>query len=260
MNATDSHTILNGLQTRQLRFELREFDEVSSTNSLLKSLADNGAPEGLVLLAHHQTGGRGRLGRSWNDEPGSNLLFSVLLRPPILPEHYPLLAFYSCLAVVEAIHSHSGINADCKWPNDVLLDEKKLCGILLESSHDAGRSPYAIIGIGLNVNQRQFPPELESLATSLVLSTGRSHDRAGLLRAILERLDAHYGDVRRSDFSRIISAWQHRAIMFGRSVTVVHGDRERVGFARGLSPDGGLIVEFEGVPTTVYAGDVTIRR
>jgi BirA family biotin operon repressor/biotin-[acetyl-CoA-carboxylase] ligase len=238
------------METGQIRFDLREFDEVPSTNSLLKDMADNGALEGLVVLAHHQTGGRGRLGRTWNDEPGTNLLFSVLLRPPIAPERFPLLAFYACLAVAEAISSHTGIRVDAKWPNDLLLDGKKVCGILLESSQDVARSPYAIIGVGLNVNQRGFPSDLQDLATSLALTTGRTYDRAGLLRTIFVRLDALYGNVRRSDFSQILSAWQQRAIMFGRTVTVLQGDGERVGTARALAADGGLIVEFDGVPTT----------
>jgi BirA family biotin operon repressor/biotin-[acetyl-CoA-carboxylase] ligase len=260
MNAAETHTILKGMRTQHLQFTLREFEEVPSTNNLLKTMAEGGDAEGLVVLAHHQTGGRGRLGRTWNDEPKANLLFSLLLRPSIPLERFPLLAFYASLAVAEAIHSHTGITADCKWPNDILLDGKKVCGILLESSQDKTRSPFAILGIGLNVNQQLFPKELRSLATSIALRTGGTHDRAGLLRAILVRLDAHYGDVLRSDFSRILVQWQRMAVMFDRSVTVIQGDHERVGIARSLAPDGGLIVDFNGTVSTVYAGDVTIRR
>jgi BirA family biotin operon repressor/biotin-[acetyl-CoA-carboxylase] ligase len=260
MNTSGTHAILDGLRTQHLHFDLREHEEVSSTNALLKTLADDGAPEGLIILAHHQTGGRGRLGRTWADEPGANLLFSILLRPAIPHEQFPMLTYFAAVAVADAVQSQTGIVVDCKWPNDLLLGGKKLCGILLEGTQDKNRSPYAIIGIGLNVRQRTFPAELQETATSLAHHSPRTLDRAEMLRAILFQMDILYRNVLLGEFSSIISAWERRAILFGKPVTVVQGSERRTGIARALAPDGGLIVDFDGIAATVYAGDVTLAH
>jgi BirA family biotin operon repressor/biotin-[acetyl-CoA-carboxylase] ligase len=257
-SVTSSVPFTAGSKTRWLGKSLHEFEVVESTNLLLRDLAMDGAPAGTVLLTHHQTGGRGRLGRTWVDIPGTNLLFSLLLRPSFPRERFPMLTFLAAVAVAEAIERQTGLSPECKWPNDILLNGRKCCGILLESSTDAQRRPFAVMGIGLNVNQREFPAAFAEQTTSLAIESGDTSDRATLFHQLLQSLESWLDGSAQGDFGAILNAWQSRARMFGRSITVTHGTNRRHATAIALAADGGLIVEADGVRSTVYAGDVTL--
>ena len=172
--------------------QLEYLAETASTNLLAMEAAAQGLPEGAVFLADRQTAGRGRGGHSWDSEPGTNLLLSFVLRPRIAPADALWLSLMSGLAVQQAIHHQTGLAPDLRWPNDLLLHNKKLCGILTELSSDGNRVRHAVVGIGINVNQREFPQDLSGLATSLAIETGRSWQRSRLLVALLTSLDSEY--------------------------------------------------------------------
>ncbi len=171
---------------------LEYFAETASTNLLAAEAAAQGAPEGTVFLADRQTAGRGRGGHAWDSEPGANLLLSFVLRPRIAPADALWLSLMSGLAVQQAIRYQTGLAPDLRWPNDLLLHKKKFCGILTELSCEGNRVRHAVVGIGININQQEFPQELSGLATSLAIETGRSWQRSKLLAGLLKSLDGEY--------------------------------------------------------------------
>ena len=171
-----------------MNYDIYRFDKLDSTNSHLLKLGDEGFPEGTVVIADEQTMGRGRFGRRWETEPLSSLLFSLLLRPKFLqPDEIFILTFAASVAVAEAIEDSVDIKPELKWPNDVLVEGKKVCGILLESSFGSRGLSHVVLGIGLNVNQAKFSPEIACKATSLFLSTGKKHDREEVFLSILKK-------------------------------------------------------------------------
>lgn len=201
-------------------------------------------PEGAVAVAEHQTMGRGRSGRSWEDEPGRSLLFSVLLRPAegLLPQ----LSLVAALATAEALAAACGRSTSVKWPNDVLLDGRKVAGILLEAADGA-----VIAGVGVNVNQGpdELPRETRLPATSLRLETGREHDRGALLAAILAALGAAYATWRETGLEQLLARLEPLSALAGARVRVGGG----IGTAGAMAPDGRLTVTLDGV------GDVLVE-
>ena len=250
--------LLEGLATQIVGKKMFVFDTIDSTNACARILGDTGTSEGAVVVADYQTNGRGRLGRSWHAEPNESLLFSVLLRPPISIETSGLLTLYASVAIARAVENSTGESVECKWPNDLLLNGKKFCGILLENSFQRAEVSYAVIGAGINVNQRALPPELSHRGTSLAIETGKTFDRKRILHAVLQELDALYRSARQGDFATIVSEWTQRCSMFGKPVTVRQHDDVLSGIALRLNHDGGLIVETGKGLQTVYAGDVTL--
>lgn len=263
-----------------------------STNSLAKQMAapggagrgSLGAPAGTVVVTDRQTGGRGRLGRTWVSEAGKDLTFSVILRPAVAPAVAHLLSLAAGVAVAEVLEDHYGLAGEVslKWPNDVLLAGGKLCGILLEGSMDADRLHWAVAGIGLNVNgagsalPEQAAPERRGewagrpRPVSLAEHVGRPVPRAPLLAALLKRLGAWWEGI--DEPERLLAAWRRRDALAGRAVEVVSGlgrtDGPRAGraetvvrgVAAGIGGEGQLLVrEEDGRVVPVFAGDVTVR-
>jgi BirA family biotin operon repressor/biotin-[acetyl-CoA-carboxylase] ligase len=221
--------------------------ETTSTNDAAKKWAKEGAPDGAVVVADHQTVGRGRLGRSWHSPPGVNLYLSRIYRAS-----FDLLPLQGALAVREAIQAHlpSGLTAAIKWPNDILVGEYKVAGILCELLEDA-----AVIGIGINVNMTEFPPDLRTPATSLRLLSGTEQDRDTVLKTALDRLD-HW----RSNTNLVIETFTRHCITLGRQVKVSPPGREPItGTAVRLDEKGALVVENEAGRThLIEAGDVDL--
>jgi len=216
-------------------------DEVDSTQSALARLAQAGAPEGAVLTARHQTAGRGRRGRPWWDAPGESLLLSVLLRPTVSPAQAPQLSLVAALAVADALAAAASVAARIRWPNDVLVEGRKICGILPEATcRGDGGLDRVILGVGLNVDQPEFPPELAARATSLRLVTGRRHESERVLSALLDALDHRYADWRAGGFAEVREAWRGRSATLGSSVRLPDG---RLGIAVDVAPDGALVVD-----------------
>jgi BirA family biotin operon repressor/biotin-[acetyl-CoA-carboxylase] ligase len=247
-----------GLGTKIIGRKFFVFDTIDSTNACARALGDAGTAEGSVVVTDYQSSGRGRLGRSWTAVRGANLLFSVLLRPQIKVENAGLLTLYASAAIARAIERHVGLSVECKWPNDLLLNGRKFSGILLENLLQQSELSFAVIGAGINVNQRSFPDELSGRATSLCLETGRTIDRKSLLRGILTELDSMYTAVRHGEFDLVVSEWTKRCSMFGKPVAVLHQDTQVAGIARRLNHDAGLVIETSTGHETVYAGDVTL--
>jgi BirA family biotin operon repressor/biotin-[acetyl-CoA-carboxylase] ligase len=249
--------IATGLVTEIVGKKLFVFDSIDSTNSCARALGDAGATEGAVVVADFQTDGRGRLGRSWVAEPGTSLLLSLLLRPAITLENAGLLALFASAAIARAIEHCIDRQVECKWPNDLLLQGKKFCGILIESAFQQSGLFYSVIGAGINVNQTELPPEISTRATSLARETGKTIDRLAVLQSVLTELDRMYAAVRRGDFNAAVSEWTRRCSMFGKAVVVQEHESTLSGIAARLHPDGGLVLTTDQGERTIYAGDVT---
>jgi len=243
--------------------DIRVFESTTSTNDVIEKLAHDGVKEGVVVLAESQTRGRGRLGRQWMSPAGKGLWFSVLLRPDLPPQATTQLTVASATALRRALAAETGLRPEIKWPNDILLSGKKVCGILTELSAEVDRVKYVILGIGVdvNLNTADFPAELRDSATSLKAELGKALSRAELAVEILRQLDADYAKVIAGGFAAIADEWEEHCTTIGRQVTIRAGDREVRGRAESLGEDGALLVRTEhGHLERVVGGDVTLAK
>ncbi|MCA1906312.1 MAG: biotin--[acetyl-CoA-carboxylase] ligase [Desulfarculus sp.] len=244
-----------------LGLPLLHYQDIDSTNLQARRLAEAGAPHGACLVAEHQSAGRGRLDRRWQAPAGACLLFSLLLRPAGLPlaEVFSLTNL-AALAVCQAIEQTCGLAPAIKWPNDVFLEGRKLAGILTEFTARAERLDYVVVGVGLNVNLN--PDQLAKLpapANSLLAASGRSWDRALVLAAILQKADALYARLMAGGREVLGQEYNRRSWLTGRQVTVRDGDQVRQGLARGVAPDGALLLEeAPGQISAIRHGDVSL--
>jgi BirA family biotin operon repressor/biotin-[acetyl-CoA-carboxylase] ligase len=247
-----------GLETRLFGKKIYTFETIDSTNDCCRALAGCWAHEGTVVIAEKQTAGRGRLGRVWLANPNQNLTFSLILRPSIPPEKLPLLSLYAAVAIADAVKKAIGADVECKWPNDLLLNGKKFGGVLLEASVQQDAVEHVIVGIGVNVNQEVFPEALGDRATSLSLGAGKEIDRFEVFRLILSSLEAHYTKMMASGVESILPLWLARSSMVNRTISVSQQGTVYSGVVKGLSRDGGLVVQRDGAEQTLFAGDITI--
>ena len=224
--------------------------------------AKAGAPEGLCIVARKQTRGRGRLDRNWYSPKDAGLYLSVVLRPEFEMARWPLISLAAALAVADAIQKACGLRVDIKWPNDILFNERKLCGVLAETV-ETETGPAAIVGIGINLKQESVPPELLAQATSIESATGASPDAELLLDAVVtsmaERYELLHGDDGREHTLREWCA--NSSYSFDRRVRVALADGTFEGITRGLESDGALRVETDDAELRIVrAGDVTAVR
>jgi BirA family transcriptional regulator, biotin operon repressor / biotin---[acetyl-CoA-carboxylase] ligase len=240
-----------------VRWHLRRFDEIDSTNRYALDAARNGTAAGLVVVADHQGAGRGRRGRAWTAPAGSSLLVSVLLRPRLAADEVSVLTMAAALALVDAVSVVAGIDANLKWPNDLLVGYRKLAGLLAEADITGGGDVRAVvIGIGCNVTWAGFPPELAETATACDREAGRPVDRAVLLDAFLARLAT-----RLDALDTVPGDYRARLATLGRSVRVELADDVIEGVATDLDARGCLVVQPDsGPPVVVAAGDVVHLR
>ena len=250
-----------GLDSRRLGGALVTFTEVGSTNAALARLGEEGAAEGTVVLAEGQSQGKGRLGRSWISPPRVNLYCSVLLRPPITPPDAPQLTLLSAVAVARAIRSCTPLSPVIKWPNDILVNGKKVAGLLNEMSAETDRVATVVLGIGVNLNmtREQFPADLRHPASSLLLESGGPIDRTAFTRRLLEELDGLYDRYLEGGFDGIRREWLDLCGVVGRRVRVDDGGASpREGVVTGIDESGALLLRRDdGRLEPVYAGDVT---
>lgn len=243
------------MKPRILRYE-----SLPSTNTEVARLAQQGAEEGLTIVADEQTAGRGRLQRSWSSPKGAGLYCSVLLRPALAPKRLPLLTFVAALAAGDALLEASDVNTDIKWPNDLLAGERKICGILAEGIETpAGRA--VVLGIGINLTDDAFPHEIANVATS-VAREGTGHEREPILAALLQALARWYALLHEPEGAeKIVAAWASRSSYAnGKLVQVTNGDEVVQGVTRGVENDGALRLETRGGLQLIRAGDVTSVR
>jgi len=248
-----------GLSTRVVGRRMQCFASVDSTNLRAAELAEQGGEDGTVLIAEEQTLGKGRLGRSWASPRGVNLYTSLLLRPAIPPLTAPQLTFVAALAVVEAISRTSTLTASVKWPNDVLVNGRKVAGILSEMRAESDRVHYVILGVGVNLNMTrdQFPAELRYPASSLLIEGGRAVSRSAFARCFLEAFEAFYRRFLDEGFDAIRPDWDACCAMVGSRVRVDQESRVLAGEIVGLNEDGSLLLRSDdGRLHNIYAGDV----
>jgi len=241
--------------------KIRRYESLPSTNNEVARLAALGADEGLAVIAEEQTAGRGRLQRTWISPKGAGLYFSILLRPQILVDRWPLITFIAALSVSDALLEACGLHTDIKWPNDLLAGERKICGILAEVIETStGRG--IVLGIGINLTGEAFPPELMSAATSVGDSTGRPADREAVLSALVNALSRWYVLLHESDGpEKVLADWISRSsYASGKLVNVLNGDDMVSGITRGLEADGALRLETETGLISLRAGDVVSVR
>jgi BirA family biotin operon repressor/biotin-[acetyl-CoA-carboxylase] ligase len=241
--------------------EIHVFQETSSTNDVVERLARDGIREGAVVFAESQDKGRGRLGRKWVSPSGQGLWFSVLLRPNLRSQEATQLTVIAATALMRAFRQYGLQQSAIKWPNDILVGERKLAGVLTELAAEIDRIRYVILGIGVNVNSSEFPREIRTVATSLRLETGHPVRRAELAASILAELDADYQRLRRGEFSRIAEEWARQCTTLGRRVSIRIGDRTVHGRAEALDNSGALLVRTEhGHLERIVGGDVTLEK
>jgi BirA family transcriptional regulator, biotin operon repressor / biotin---[acetyl-CoA-carboxylase] ligase len=246
-----------GLKATRLKGPVHHFEEVASTNDLAKELAAQGAPEGTLVVAEAQSRGRGRLGREWTSPPGAGLYVSLLLRPVLPPTEMPQITLTTAVAVARALKRVTGVSPGIKWPNDLLLDGKKLGGILTEMETESEQIRHLVVGLGLNVSNAVFPEELAGIATSLTLATGRSFSRVRLLQAWLEEFEDLYERFLAREFAGILEEWRSLTVTLGRRVTVRQGPLAICGKALEVAPDGALLLETDsGQVVRVTSGEI----
>ena len=251
------------LKSHRLGKTIHHLLETGSTNDAARQLAEQGAPEGTLVLAEKQTQGRGRLGRSWLSEPGAGIYASILLRPLLKPRDAAVLTLVAAVAASEAIELACGLNADIKWPNDLLLSGRKCCGILSEMQAERDDIRHVIVGIGLNVNHSVFPEELVHRATSLRIEGKQTYSRAAVLCEFLLRFELLYDDLQRGSLTTVLQRWVDRSsFAFGKQVTVDLGSGKKLdGRTAGLSAQGNLKVKLpHGRVEEVLSGDIVAWR
>jgi BirA family transcriptional regulator, biotin operon repressor / biotin---[acetyl-CoA-carboxylase] ligase len=252
---------LSGLDTRRVGSRLVCLKETESTNAVAFRMAEEGAPEGTVVIADTQSAGKGRLGRVWLSPPGVNLYCSVVLRPPISPVAACQLTFLSVVAVARAIAGCTTLSPQIKWPNDILVSGKKVAGLLNEMNAETEKVNFVVLGIGVNLNMRlsQLGEGVRHPATSLLEEGGVEVDRAAFARTLLQELDRLYDRFLVEGEGPVRAEWLERSAIRGRSVRVSCGSREFGGVVQGVDAFGALLVETpDGVLETVLSGDVTL--
>jgi len=234
---------------------------MDSTNALARTLAGQGAPEGTLVITEEQTAGRGRRGKSWVSPSGANLLFSVLLRPPMEGDRVFVLTMVLALAALKAVKTVAGLTALIKWPNDLYVGTKKLAGILTEFSVKGKQVDWAVLGMGMNVGWHPEVPQASGApATSLLEETGQRVSRNDLLLEILTGFEAFYRDVVRGSMEALYDEWNHNCLVLGKAV-VIESERERIeGKALRIDDCGALIIEdATGNERRILTGDVSLR-
>jgi BirA family biotin operon repressor/biotin-[acetyl-CoA-carboxylase] ligase len=249
--------LLHRLTGLRFAHPLYLYQQIGSTNDEAKRLAEAGAPQGLLVVAEEQTAGRGRAGRRWITPAGTAIAFSLVLRPELPARRAMRLTMLAGLAACEAIEQVTGLRANLKWPNDVLVSGKKVAGILVEAALDGDRVGHAVLGLGMNVSLAPPPEAVDFPATSLEAEAGREIDRFHLLRAILSRLEARYASL---EAESLHADWHARLALMEQAVIVRTTDGDYAGRAEGVDPDGALLFRLEsGESLRLLAGDVRLR-
>ncbi|MCX7913480.1 MAG: biotin--[acetyl-CoA-carboxylase] ligase [Thermodesulfovibrionales bacterium] len=258
-------TIRTALKREPLKIgkELIFYDTVSSTNIVAGEFAARGYGEGIVVIADEQTAGKGRLGRKWISPKGKNLYLSSILTPPILPKDTPILTLLAGVACCTVLKEYLGLPATIKWPNDLLLEDKKVGGILSEIKADIDRVIYAIVGIGININSdvEDFPEELREVATSIKIHTKKEFSRTEVVILLLKELQKWYDILLTKGKEEILSKWQRLSSTIGKKVKAQVWNNVFIGVAESIDDDGFLILRLnDNSSIRINAGDITMLR
>jgi len=254
--------IKNNLNCAHIGSAVVFLPEVDSTNNLIKDYLKNGADEGLVTVAESQTTGRGRMGRIWHSPPETGIYLSILLKPNLEADHLPRFTLLAGVAAVLTINEFSQQRANLKWPNDILINSKKVCGLLCELIQNQGEPNGLIIGIGINVNHlpENFPEDLKNTATSLRMVNGSPLDRLTVIRSLLINMDREYQTYLTKGEHSVIRKWSLNSDLFGEKVSVKRGSVIITGTAVKLDKLGRLVLRRDnGHDEVIDSGEVTLR-
>lgn len=236
-------------------------EEIDSTNEEAKRLAAAGAVHGTVVAAGKQTKGKGRRGRTWESPEGDNIYLTILLRPDIEPQYASMMTLVAAFSAAKTVEKSTGASCQIKWPNDLVLNGKKICGILTEMSMDAHGIAYIIVGIGINVNMEHFPEEIAHMATSLKREIGKQIDVNGLIASLLEEFEKDYHIfMDHLSLRPFLNEYNKRLANAGQQVQILSGPEKTLRFAHGIDESGALIVSDEnGKMERIISGEVSVR-
>ena len=249
------------LDTKQIAQHIVFFEEIDSTNTYAKHLGEKGTEDGTLVIAESQHAGKGRRGRSWESPGGKDIYMSLLLRPQIQPEHASSVTLVAALSVAKAIGEVTGLECSIKWPNDLVLHGKKVCGILTEMSSEPDCIHYVVVGIGINVNGEQFPDGIKDMAGSLYLEGKKTVRRALLVASVMNHFERDY-EVFCKDQSlrKLRSDYDSLLINNGKDVKIIGIQEEYCGIAQGIDDTGRLLVRMaDGTIRKVVSGEVSVR-
>lgn len=237
------------------------YKKTDSTNMRVEELARNGAAHGTVVVAEEQTAGKGRRGRQWESPPGGNIYMSVLLRPEIEANKAPMLTLVMAYSVAVVLQNHGYEDVQIKWPNDLILSGKKVCGILTEMHLQGTEIDYVTVGVGINANTKRFSAELQDKATSLFLESGRTEKCDLLIENILRRFEEEYSQfLKKKNLSFLQESYNQLLANREREVQVLEPGNAYTAYALGINQNGELVVRTqEGVQQAVFAGEVSVR-
>lgn len=256
----DEKHVREHLHTKWLAKDVIYLPETDSSNIQAKRIGENGGKNGTVVVTDRQTAGRGRRGKEWIS-PAGNCYFSMLLYPDVRVDRASMITLISAMAVAKTVKEISGLCAMIKWPNDVVVNGKKICGILTESSTDLEYIQYVVVGIGINCNQKEFDSEIKNMATSILLESGNVVKRAGFLARFFGCFEEYYEIfLETEDLSKLSEEYNELLINRGRDVKIVERGGERVLKAIGINDKGALVVEnASGEQESIVSGEVSVR-
>lgn len=257
----DADALTASLATKVFGKTIRSFAEVDSTQSVAHQLAAQGAGEGTLVIAERQTAGRGRMGRTWFSPEGKGIWMSLLLQPKIPLARTPQLTLLTAVAVCRAIRRIGQVDAAIKWPNDILIDGKKVCGILLESVAEKERVRYVIAGIGISANfqSSDYPEDLRPIATSLLIASGKAVNRSALIAEVLAELEKLYGLYLQEGFAPIRTLWETLTVSLHRRVRINTAGGSAEGWAFAIDEAGALCMRMDNGETVRYfSGEIAL--
>lgn len=234
-------------------------DEVDSTNNEGKRQANNGCKSRLLIICNNQTAGKGRLGRSWQAEKNAGIYMSMVLRPEIIPQEASQITLVTGIAVMKAINNVTGLNTKIKWPNDIILNGKKIVGILTEMNAEMEKINYVVVGIGINVNNSEFNNDIQDKATSLYIESKRKYKRSDIINEFIKTFDAYYDKFCNEGFEVLVKEYNKNCANVGKAVKTVGGKMEVKGIAKGVNNKGELLIENENQIFNVLSGEVSLR-
>ena len=249
------------LHTKWFGNRILYFDSIDSTNNELKRQAETQVCHGLLAVAEEQTAGRGRRGHGWVSPPGTGIWFSFLLKPDVSPDKASMLTLVAAMAVARAITDTTGLVSQIKWPNDIVVNKKKVCGMLTELSAEMTQINYVVIGIGINANNREFPDEIKETASSLFIESGKQVKRAAVIEAVGRYFEQYYDEfIKAGDLSLIMDEYNSMLANAGNQVRIISNDSEEVYTAIGINPQGELMVkDADGNVKDIRSGEVSVR-
>ena len=256
----NQNELLSRRKTKWIGKDTLCYETIDSTNAQAKRLAEAGYGDGTLIVADHQEAGRGRRGRSWETPAGTNIAMSLLLKPEINPNNASMITLVAALAVSKAITQITGEPAPIKWPNDIVMNGKKVCGILTEMSAQFDYVNHIVVGIGINVNIESCPEGIAETATSLRIETGKQISRAELIEAVWEQFETVYEVyLQTQDLRNLVKEYDARLINMHRNVKVLDPKEPFEGRAMGITPRGELMVDTWESRKLVSSGEVSVR-